>query len=67
MQICMIEGKRILIQLATDKHKVINDNSDIYSSCKYGGQFHKYFHIVSIEASMQKKSQVIYEAETPEG
>ena len=34
-------------QMMIDKHKVINDNSDIFSSCKCGSQFHKFFRNVT--------------------
>ncbi len=58
-KICMMERKQILLQLDTDKHKVINDNSDIFSSCKCGSKFHKFFCTVNIETprahSKQKK------------
>ena len=40
--ICMMERKEILHRLKEDKSKVINDNSDIYSSCKCGSRFHKF-------------------------
>ena len=61
----MIERKTILLQLATDKRNVINDNSDVFSSCKYGSQFHKFFPYKGTEDALNAEtSQVIYEAET---
>ena len=33
--------------LQEDKTKVINDNSDIFSSCKCGSRFHKFFRNVT--------------------
>ena len=41
-KICMVERKEILHRLKESKSKVINDNSDIYSSCKCGSRFHKF-------------------------
>ena len=41
-KICMVERKEILSRFRTDRSKVINDNSDIYSSCKCGAKFHKF-------------------------
>ena len=33
-KICMVERKKILHRMRSNKNKIINDNSDIYSSCK---------------------------------
>jgi hypothetical protein len=38
-KICMTERKEILHRFCTDKSKIMNDNSDIYSSCKCKGRF----------------------------
>ena len=35
---CMVERKNILSRFRSDKSKIINDNSDIYSSCKCGSK-----------------------------
>ena len=42
-KICMVERMEILHQIKTNKAQVINDNSDIFSSCKCGSRFHKFF------------------------
>ena len=41
-KICMVERKTILQKIQDDKSMVINDNSDIFSSCKCGSRFHKF-------------------------
>ena len=41
-KICMVERKEILKRMEEDKSSVINDNSDIFSSCKCGSSFHKF-------------------------
>ena len=43
----MVKRKEILKRLDEDKSKVINDNSDIFSSCKCGSSFHKFFRYVN--------------------
>ena len=40
--ICMIERKEIMHRMKENRSKVINDNSDIFSSCKCGSRFHKF-------------------------
>ena len=42
-KICMIERLEILHQIKENKALVINNNSDIFSSCKCGARFHKFF------------------------
>ena len=42
-KICMMERKEILKHFQEDKSSVINDNSDIFSSCKCRSRFHKFF------------------------
>ena len=57
-KICMVERKRILLQMDTNKTLVINNNSNIFSSCKCGSQFHKFFRNVTTTLrtrSTQKK------------
>ena len=44
-RICMKERMTIMQSLRDDKYKVINDNSDIYSSCKCQSGFHKFAQI----------------------
>jgi hypothetical protein len=61
-KICMTERKEILHRFCTDKSKIMNDNSDIYSSCKCKGIFHRFGRKLHIETlrkrSPQKKSQL---------
>ena len=46
-KICMVERKQIMKALRDDKHKVINENDDIYAACKCSTRFHKFAHIDS--------------------
>jgi hypothetical protein len=59
-KICMVERKEILRWFRINKTKVINDNLDIYSSCKCKRRFHKFGWNLTIETlrtcSPQKKS-----------
>lgn len=41
-KICMVERKQILSRFKSNKTKIMNDNSDIFSSCKCGCRFHKF-------------------------
>ncbi len=41
-RICMVERIEILDRFKHNKHKTINDNSDIFSSCKCFSRFHKF-------------------------
>ena len=41
-KICMVERKEILSRFRTNRSKIMNDNSDIYSACKCGGKFHQF-------------------------
>mmetsp|Transcript_19425 Transcript_19425/g.40981 ORF Transcript_19425/g.40981 Transcript_19425/m.40981 type:complete len:240 (-) Transcript_19425:181-900(-) len=57
-KICMMERKEILHRFRTDKTKIINDNSDIFSSCKCGSAFHKFIRKITTTLrtrSTQKK------------
>ena len=57
-KICMVERTTILKKMDEDQGLVINDNSDIFSSCKCGSQFHKFFRNVTTTLrtrSSQKK------------
>ena len=54
-QICMMERKEILHRLREDKSKVINDNSDIYSSCKCGSRFHKFTDTRTITSTLRTR------------
>ena len=48
-----------MYRLSTNKHLVINDNSDIYSSCKCGSRFHKFTRTITTTLrtrSTQKKA-----------
>jgi len=41
-KICMTERIEILHRMRTDRSKIMNDNSDIYASCKCASRFHKF-------------------------
>ena len=59
-KICMTERKEILSRFRTDRSKVMNENSDIYSSCKCGGRFHKFVRSITTTLTTrmtQKKSK----------
>ena len=53
-KICMVERKEILKRFQTERNMTINDNSDIYSSCKCGGSFHKFSRIVNNDMTLMK-------------
>ena len=40
----------------TDKENLINDNSDIYSSCKCGSRFHKFIRKKDVEKTLRTRS-----------
>ncbi len=42
-KMCMVERKEILQRMKTNKHKLINDNSDIFARCSCKCRFHKFF------------------------
>ena len=66
-KICMVERKEILHRLKNNKHQVINDNSDIYSSCKFGSRIHKFNRTITTTLrtrSTQKKSPFKKEIQT---
>ena len=42
-KMCMVERKEILQRMKADKHKIINDNSDIFGRCSCKCRFHKFF------------------------
>ena len=56
-KICMVERKEILHRFRTDRKKIINDNSDIYSSCKCGTRFHKFARNLKIETLRTRRAQ----------
>ena len=56
-KICMIERKEILKQMDLNKSKVMNDNSDIFSSCKCGTKFHKFLRNVTTKTLMTRLTQ----------
>ena len=56
-KICMVERKEILKRMRTNKQTLINDNSDIYSSCKCEGRFHKFTRKLEIETLRTRLSQ----------
>jgi hypothetical protein len=46
-KICMVERKEILHRFKTDKSKIMNYNSDIFSSCKCCSRFHKFCRVTN--------------------
>ena len=57
-KICMVERKEILHRKREDKNKIINDNSDIFSSCKCKCRFHKfgrYLHVETLRTRLPQK------------
>ena len=57
-KICMTERKEILCRFPTgDKSKIMNDNSDIYSSCKCKGRFHRFGRKLHIETLRTRSPQ----------
>jgi hypothetical protein len=57
-KICMTERKEILhYRFRSDKLKIMNDNSDIYSSCKCKGRFHRFGRKINIETLRSCSSQ----------
>ena len=46
-KICMMERKEILSRFRNEKTKIMNDNSDIYSSCKCMSRFHTFTRTIS--------------------
>jgi hypothetical protein len=56
-KICMTERKEILHRFCTDKSKIMNDNSDIYSSCKCKGRFHRFGRKLHIETPRTRSPQ----------
>ena len=53
----MIERTIILQQMKLDKRMVINDNSDLFNSCKCGSQFHKFFRNVTTTTLRTRSTQ----------
>lgn len=47
-KLCMMERKQIMKAIRDDKHKVINENDDIYASCKCSTRFHEFTNIHSL-------------------
>ena len=54
-KICMTERKEILKRFEKTKNQVINDNSDIFSSCKCGSRFHKFARILDTETTLRMR------------
>ncbi len=42
-KMCMVERKEILHRMKSKKHKLINENSDIFARCSCKCRFHKVF------------------------
>ena len=58
-KICMVERKEILSRFRANQSETINDNSDIFSSCKCNSRFHKFSREVTptlMKRLTQKKS-----------
>ena len=51
-----VERITIMQQMKADKRKVINDNSDIFSSCKCKSQFHMFFRNVTTISTLRTRS-----------
>ena len=63
-KICMVERKEILHRKREDKNKIINDNSDIFSSCKCKCRFHKfgrYLHVETLRTRLPQKKSTLLE------
>ena len=56
-KICMVERMKILERFQNDRKMLINDNSDIYSSCKCKEKFQKFTPKVTIEALKKRTTQ----------
>jgi hypothetical protein len=48
-KMCMVERKEIFQRIQKDRNKIINDNSDIFSSCKCKGRFNKFGRYLHVE------------------
>ena len=46
-KMCMVERKEILSRFRNNKSKIMNNNSDIFSSCKCNSRFHKFSRTVT--------------------
>ena len=62
-KLCMKERRIILARFDQDRNSIINDNSDIFSSCKCKSSFHKFFRTVTTsdteDAFIAEKSQCL--------
>ena len=56
-KICMVERLEILERFQNNRKMLINDNSDIFSSCKCRAKFHKFTPKVTIEALKTRATQ----------
>ena len=54
-KICMVERKEICHRFRENKSKIINDNSDVFSSCKCRTKFHKFDRDL-INVTLRKRS-----------
>ena len=62
-KLCMKERRETLKRYQDGRKQLINDNSDIFSSCKCGAKFHKFIREVNLQEALrtrstQKKSQI---------
>eukprot|EP00956_Cyclotella_meneghiniana_P019390 scaffold33193_cov70-Cyclotella_meneghiniana.AAC.7 len=56
-KLCMVERKEICHRLQENKQSIINDNSDIFSSCKCRAKFHKFGRNLHIETLRTRITQ----------
>ena len=55
-KLCTKERREILKRYQDGKKQLINDNSDIFSSCKCGAKFHKFIREVNLQEALRTRS-----------
>ena len=55
-KLCMKERREILKRYQIERKLLINDNSDIFSSCKCGAKFHKFIREVNLQEALRTRS-----------
>ena len=55
-KLCMKERREILERFQNGRKLLINDNSDIFSSCKCGAKFHKFIREVNLQEALRTRS-----------
>ena len=58
-KICMVENKEILHRLKTDKSKIMNYNSDIFSSCKCCSRIPKFCRVTNPTLTMRMMQKIV--------